>query len=313
MARLQAGVLSRQQLLQLGYTDRSLDRASRDWTRLARGVYLLTNLSRNAPWESLVWAGVLLGGDGASAAGPTAAVLHGLLSLDETCRSYVPQVALRADAEVHVLTPGRRVSSRPGFVFIADPRGSLPSRGQDPPRTRIEDTVLDLCAAGPAPDAVTWLSRACQRRLTSEKRLLTRMQERPTVRHAALLRSVLGDIGAGATTELERRVMHDVFRAHGLPEGRPQVRVGSRGRIVDILLEEYALVIELDGKIGHVEEGAFRDRRRDNANTMSRAWSLRYGWQEACGWPCGCAAEIAQALWDRGWRGEFHTCPACAC
>ncbi|MCO5309940.1 MAG: hypothetical protein M9891_11730, partial [Austwickia sp.] len=233
LARMQAGVLSTPQLLRLGYTERSLERASRDWTRLARGVYLLTDLTGKPAWEALVWAGVLLGGEGA-------------------------------------------------------------------------------CAAGTAAEAVTWLSRACQRRLTTEKRLVARLHDRPTVRHAALLRTVLGDIGAGATTELERRVMHDVFRAHGLPEGKRQVRSRSRGRIVDILVKEYALVVELDGKIGHVEEGAFRDRRRDNANTIGGRWSLRYGWHEACGYPCECAIEIGQALRDRGWRGEFRTCRRCA-
>lgn len=313
LARAQCGVLSASQLLDLGYSRRSLERASQEWTRLGRGVYLLTDLVDQPNWMSRVWAGVLMGGDRSCAAGPTAAVLQGLLTLEEVARGgvWLPQVALRADTDIQVLTPSRR-ENRPGFVFVRDVAGThLAPSAHEPPRTRIEDTVLDLCAAGPERDAVTWLSRACQRRLTTETRILGRLSERPNSRHAALSRQILGDIGMGATTELERRVLHDVFRAHGLPEGRRQQRFRGRGHVVDIVLAEYGLVIELDGRLGHVEEGAFRDRRRDNTHTVAGAWTLRYGWQEACGAPCACAEEIARALSDRGWPGQLHRCPAC--
>lgn len=314
LVKAQEGVVSVAQLHRLGYSRHSVQRAAADWTRLGRGVYLTTRLLPEAPWASRVWAGILMGGEGACASGPTAALLHGLLTAEEVDRGggYLPAAALRATSDIEVFVGRRRVMDRPGYVFVTDhTRGRLPPRTTDPPRIGIDDTVLDLCEVGPARDVATWVSRACQRRLTTGQRVLERLDARPFTRHAVLIRAVLSDVTLGATTELERRAMHDVFAAHGLPPGRRQARTRSRGRIVDVLLGSYALVVELDGTLGHVEEGRFRDRRRDNEHTAQGRWTLRYGWQEVTGAPCACAAEIGQALRDRGWSGEFRRCPGC--
>ena len=299
LAGCQAGVLTRAQLLGMGLSRRCVERMSRSWTRLARGVYLVTSAAAEPSWPARVWTGVLLGGDGARAGGLTAAALDGLAGWDEV------------DA-VTILVPSRKVGPHPGFTFIREQPGlRLPSPMREPARTRIEDTALDLCAAGRPADAVTWLTRACQRRLTTAQRLHRRAAERGGLRHHSLIMEILQDVQAGATSHLEYRALHDVLRPHHLPIPRLQHRTGSGHRIADAAVIAYRVLIEFDGRTGHVEEGAFRDRRRDNAHTLDGWVTLRFGWADVTADPCGVAAEIARLLTLRGWPGPFSPCPNC--
>jgi hypothetical protein len=123
----------------------------------------------------------------------------------------------------------------------------------------------------------------------------------------------LGDLAAGAQSPLELRYLKDVERAHGLPPGVRQRRLAGRTvRWIDVDLEEFGVRVELDGRVGHVEEGAFRDRVRDNAATVSGRATLRYGWVDVVGSPCAVAAEVAQVLRRRGWAGQLVACgPHC--
>ncbi len=97
------------------------------------------------------------------------------------------------------------------------------------------------------------------------------------------------------------------------PAGVRQRRLAGRTtRWVDVDLDQFAVRIELDGRLGHVEDGAFRDRQRDNAATRSGRASLRYGWGEVFGSACAVAAEVAAVLMARGWTGQPRRCgPAC--
>ena len=102
-----------------------------------------------------------------------------------------------------------------------------------------------------------------------------------------------------------------MLRPHPLPVQRLQHRTGSGNRIADAAVIAYRVLIEFDGRIGHVEEGAFRDRRRDNAHTLDGWVTLRFGWADVTADPCGVAAEIARLLTLRGWPGPFSPCPNC--
>lgn len=299
VARCQDGVVSRGQLLDAGLSPRVLARLTRDWPRTARGVYLVTGDLVGPTWSARVWTGVLLGGPGTRAAGSTAAALDGLAP-DEP------------PGAIELLVPhGRTVTPHPGFSFRRERPGvRLPSGPAEPARTRIEDTTLDLCVSGPEREVVTWLSRACQRRLTTAERLARRARQRPRLRHRATVLGILQDVALGATTVLEHRALTTVLRPHGLPPFRMQHRTGPE-RMVDVAFVGFSVLIELDGRIGHVGEGAFRDRRRDNAHAR-RGWiTLRFGWWEIVEDPCGVAAGIAAALADSGWPGEPTRCPDC--
>ena len=66
--------------------------------------------------------------------------------------------------------------------------------------------------------------------------------------------------------------------------------------------------MELDGRLGHEGEGAFRDRARDNVTTISGKASLRFGWADVDAQACEVAQDVAVLLWFRGWRGNLTRC-----
>lgn len=65
------------------------------------------------------------------------------------------------------------------------------------------------------------------------------------------------------------------------------------------------------GRIGHVEEGMWRDRKRDNAHAVVGWLTLRFGWWEVVNSPCAVAADIAAVLRARGWTGLIRACANC--
>lgn len=128
-----------------------------------------------------------------------------------------------------------------------------------------------------------------------------------------MLESMLSDVTDGAQSPLELRHLRAVERAHGLPRGQRQRRV-SGGRVVwvDVDYDRYTLRVELDGRIGHVGEGRFRDRHRDNRATAHGWATLRHGHADLFCDPCAVAAEQGRVLEDRGWKGQPRACgPRC--
>lgn len=312
LAKAQHGVLARRQLVAMGMSSTTVRRRVGAWTVLLPGVYLTTPTFDEPTHLARTWAGILYAGDDACAWALTAGILHGLVGEDERTPAPWRDVALGelAGSGIHVLTPGRKLRGQPGYAFSREISGGrITKPGLDPPRTGIDDTVLDMCAASSADEVVTWLTRACQRRLTTVRALRGRLEARPTLRHRGLIQEILMDVEAGAATALERHGLRDVFRAHGLPEAQWQMRGG--GHIIDAVFPLYRVVVEFDGRIGHVEEGLFRDRRRDNKHTVRGMSTLRYGWEDVVGDPCGVAAEIAVMLSSRGWPGTPEPCPGC--
>jgi very-short-patch-repair endonuclease len=122
------------------------------------------------------------------------------------------------------------------------------------------------------------------------------------------------DAADGAHSPLERNYVHGVVRAHGLPAARRQAkrRHGSGNRYLDNLYEEYGLCVEPDGVAAHSAESRWQDTRRDNANLVQGADTLRYGWPDATEHRCRTAAEIAAVLRRRGWTATLRPCgPGC--
>jgi very-short-patch-repair endonuclease len=305
LARRQSGVLSRTQATQLGLSARVLQRLTSDWDRLGRGVYYLGRAVGDAPWSARVWGGILLGGDGARAGMLTAAVLDGLAGADERIagQQSTDEITILVQAKVH---------PRAGFRFVRETAGlRLPSPSSEPTRTRIEDTVVDLCAHGDDTSVVTWLTRACQRRLTTPDRLRRRASERGPFRHRLLVLDILGEVRLGATSTLELRALRHVLRPHGLPRVQLQRRTGARGRVADAAFVEFGVLVEFDGRIGHAEEGAFRDMERDNLHVLDGWVTLRFGWWDVVNRPCAVAAQIARLLQQRGWSGALAACARC--
>lgn len=299
LASAQDEVVTREQAEGLGLSRHSLARlvAQHQWQRLEPGLFLTHNASPS--WSSLAWAGVLLGGEGARLGGAAAAYAGRLVddAPDPIC-VYVPHAVM-----------ARR---RPRWTFVRERPGSRrPRTTGSPPRTQMADTVLDLCQGATAREVEDWVTRAVQRRLTTPQLLLRALSGRSRHTCRLLLTELLSEVDAGAESPLELRYLRDVERRHGLPRGARQRPSADRAALRDVLYEEYAFVVELDGRKGHQGEGRFRDMRRDNAALLARLSTVRYGYGDVAGSPCEVAWEVARLLMMRGWPGPFVRCSRC--
>jgi hypothetical protein len=214
---------------------------------------------------------------------------------------------------IHVtVPPGRQVTSARGLVVHCCARVDEARHPVlTPPRTRVEETVLDLAGAAVSlDDALGWVLRACGSRRTTPERLAAALALRGRVRWRTELSGALGLAAQGVHSLLEYRYVNRVERPHGLPEADrqdPAVRVGRR-QYRDVTYREYGLVVELDGVAAHPAEERWRDVYRDNANHAVGQVTLRYGWAAVTGRPCFVAGQVADALAARGWTGAVRRC-----
>jgi very-short-patch-repair endonuclease len=152
------------------------------------------------------------------------------------------------------------------------------------------------------------------RRRTTPERLSKALAARKRMRWRGWMTVALGDAADGVQSPLERRYVHGVEQAHGLPRARRQAqrRHGSGNRYLDNLYEDYGVCVELDGAAAHPAEGRWRDTHRDNANLAQGTRTLRYGWRDVTENRCETAAEIATVLRGNGWTGTVRRCgPGC--
>lgn len=298
LARAQAGAVSRGQALEHGMTDGQVEAmlAARRWQAHLPGVYL--TFTGPVPPNTLVWGGLLYAGAGATAGLGTSAWLWGM-------RGDLPsplEISVPFERKVRD-QPGLHVASRRHLQTLRHPVAV-------PPRTRIEETVLDLVDQAEADDdVVAVITGACQRRLTSAARLARASQARTRLRRRALVVEVLDDVRAGVQSPLERHYLH-VERAHGLPVGERNRLERARGRHTyrDVRYVDYATVVELDGNAAHLIENRELDRARDNDVAESGRVTLRYGWKPVVGSPCAVAAQVGRVLKTRGWPGQIRPC-----
>ncbi len=110
---------------------------------------------------------------------------------------------------------------------------------------------------------------------------------------------------------LELNYARDVERAHGLPRGKRQLRSRRGSYYRDVTYEEFQLIVELDGRLGHDGLGRFRDMRRDNLAILMGQLTLRYGWFDVVDRPCQVAWEVAAVLAARGWTAVPSRCHRC--
>jgi hypothetical protein len=290
---LQNGVIAGWQAPAVGLSPAVIEARLRSgrWQPLYRGVY--ATYTGPVPREGVMWAALLRAGPGAVLSHHTAAELDGLTD--------------RPSRTTHVTVgPGKRVR-----VSEAELRGSLPRimvhraarldairhPVRTPPRTRIEETVLDLAElSADFDDAFSWLSRGCGRRLVSPPMLRGALTMRSRIRWRDEILGALRVIEDGVQSNLEYRYVRDVERAHRLPKAKRQARVAA----------------ELDGSAYHLVEDRWRDIRRDNVNATSGIVTLRFSWTDVSQRPCAVAADVTGALRQRGWSGRAAQCgPRC--
>ena len=272
------------------------------WRQIHPGVY--ATFSGDLTRRTRLWAAVLSAGPGAALSYETAAELH--------------RLADKPVEMIHLTVPaGRRVSAAEGVSLHRSARVmEAVQANTHPPRTRVEETVLDLTQTAKTFDDVCgWVTRAIARELTDETRLRQAMTSRKRMRWREDLAELIVAAAGGDHSVLEFRYHRDVERAHGLPESARQVPFtmpgGRRGRR-DRVYEPFGLVIELDGRLAHQPENQGKDKTRDNAAAADGKQTLRYGWSPVKWQPCETAAEVARVLRRRGWNGRPRPCsPGC--
>lgn len=286
-----------EQALGYGLAPSSVKRLVRvgQWQRMSTG---LLQLGRDEPgWTALAWGGVLLGGDEARLGGHAAAHLHGLQ--EEPPATIVVKVPF-----------GVQRTDRGSWVFQRE-RDGVRGRGTgQPPRTSVEDTILDLAAGLTEREVIGLVTLATQTHRTTTRRLRARMAERTKVAHRQLLTDLHADVAAGAESPLEIRYLRDVERAHGLPRGTRQ-QTNAAGHRHDVRYDEFATVVELDGRRGHEGLGRFRDMNRDNQAVLDGEVTLRYGHADVFDQACTVAWQVGGVLGQRGWAGIPDRCRNC--
>jgi hypothetical protein len=300
LAAMQAHVVTRDQAIGHGLSRHSISRLleSGAWGRLARGLFLTVPLEPS--WDSLAWAGVLLGGQFARLGPESSGFLHQLLP--------------EAPDPLDVLVPRkRRVEVDGPWQFIRETPGVRPARSiQDPPRLTVESTVLDLANGRTAGEVVGLITTTVQRRLTTVRKLRRELDGRARHRHRALLCDLLFDVGVGAESPIELRYLRDVERPHGLPKGdRQQSRSGLPFQ-TDVDYKKFGLIVELDGRAAHDGVGRFRDMDRDNRHALVDAVTLRYGSYDLTTRACGVAYQVYRVLAARGYLEAFLNCRRCS-
>jgi very-short-patch-repair endonuclease len=306
----QHGIIARWQTAQARLDASGIDERlrRRRWQRLYSGVY--ASFTGEPSRTAVLWAAVLRAGPDALLSHWTAAELD---------------LLAEAAGAVHVTIPtGQRIrvpaqECSPPLPVIIVHRSARAGQARHParipPRTRVEETVIDLTqAASSLDEAMSWLIRGCARRLTTPPLLAAAMTARARIRWRSELSSALADISEGAQSALELRYVRRVERPHGLPRARRQApsKVAGRSRYLDNHYREFGVAVELDGRVAHPAEARWRDIHRDNASATMGLITLRYGWADVTTYPCLVAAQIGEVLRQRGWTGRLRACaPAC--
>ncbi|HVK30542.1 MAG TPA: type IV toxin-antitoxin system AbiEi family antitoxin domain-containing protein [Nocardioides sp.] len=301
----QGGLITRAQLLELGFADHDIARMvrRRELARVHPSVYV--DHTGPLSWHQRSWAAVLAcwpaGLRGASA----------LRSADARLRS-----AADDRHPIEVVVDWRRTLTVPGVDIRRSrrfPDGVVWSTF--PPRQRAEEYVLDLAAAADTDvDAVSVLSDAVGSRRVSPGTLRTALAGRRRMARRAFLGSVIDDVTSGTCSALEHGYLHHVERAHALPAAERQVHESAKGSLYrDVVYVAFGLIVELDGRLHHSGiRNRDRDLERDLDAAVAGRQTVRLGWGQVFGGQCRTAPRIGALLQQRGWTGSTHPCPSCA-
>jgi len=185
----QAGVVSRRQVLEPGFSDTFIRRQlrRREWTSVHTGIYV--NHTGPLGWWSRAWAAVLFYWPAA-------------LSHESALIAHELRFTNRPAENIHVaVDQKRRVRHVPGIELhrITDLSGVVQA-SREPARVRLEHSLLDTASAvRRSSDAIALLSDACQRRRTTPARLASVLRGRRNIRRRKFLLTVLDDVAEGLT------------------------------------------------------------------------------------------------------------------
>jgi len=279
----QGQIVSRAQLQAAGWTKAQIRRPlrSRRWQTVHPGVYA----THTGPigYDEQLLAALLYAGPEAAWSHYTAAEQLGLLKPDSNRPVYV------------TIPERRRVVPRPNVVIHRDAHWADRLAPVVPPRRTAANAVLDIVGIAPSVDqAAAVIAEACQSGRVGPADIVRALADRPRLRHRGSLRPILADVAAGSHSLLELRYLRDVERRHALPTGVRQRAVDHE--FTDVYYRDFALVVELDGRLHLVPQRWWRDLDRDNRATLRAEATLRYGWFDVTSRPCAAAVQVLQVL-----------------
>src|SRR5215217_7621416 len=268
IADRQGGVVSRSNLLRLGFSASAVDHRVRTGRLhpFHRGVYSVGHRVVGA--DGRRWAAVL-------ACGPGAVLSHASAAAAWDIRAS-------AAGTIHVTVGPTGRSKRPGIrlhwrrVLPADEITQLSGL----PITTPARTLLDLAASGLRGRRLeAALDRAELLRLldfADLQRLLARYPGRPGT---PSLKAVLARYRAGDTRSVLEALVAELCDAHGLP--RPQENCVIEGKVRDFYWPHARLVVEADSYAWHRSPSALNDdRERDVELTLAGYRTLRFTWEQ---------------------------------
>ena len=285
LARRQRGVVTRAQLVGLGFDPRAIDRrlAVGRLNRLHRGVYALGPI---AVPEAAEMAAVLACGEGAVLSHRSAAALWHLL----------PQPAKQGPIDVTV--PRSRSTHRPGIRIhrAGSLRPDEATKLRGIPITTPARTLLDLAAIVTLRELEQATAQALARSLARRSALLSLVAGHRGRSGTRSLRALLDAHERPALTrsEAEERLLA-VIRKAQLPTPDVNVRLGPYE--VDFLWRDAGLVVEVDGFAFHSDRVRFEaDRRRDGELAARGFTVIRVTWRQIAEEPEAVLARLARAL-----------------
>jgi predicted transcriptional regulator of viral defense system len=258
--RQQHGVISRRQLLGLGFTSEAIDyRLERGRLhRVTHGVYAVgrPQLTQHGRWM----AAVLSCGEAAVLSHSSAAALWGL----GPERSGATEISVPATARPR--RQGLKVHRRAAFE-------STQTHGI--PVTTLACTFADIAAELPRAELEAAISDATHRRLTNPERLRREAEALTPRPGRAKLTATLDRHSFRLTrSQLERRFI-PIAEAAGLP--RPESCVYVNGFEVDFYFRQLRLIVEADSLRYHgTAQQQAMDRLRDHAHTVAGFRVLRF-------------------------------------
>ena len=273
LARRQHGAFSDRQARAAGATTRTVRRrlASGHWLPLDHHVYALP--SHPGTWHRQCMAGTLTI-EGAAVSHVSAAVLHGLAGV--------------RPGPLHLVVPrGSRHRSRLATVHESSWPSSTMVDGI--PTVTLPDTFFQLAGMVDHLRLRTLFADAVVARSSLLDAVADRYVDLAYARlpGIGLMRSLLREHDTGetpATTELERLLDALLDRVRDMPPRRRQAPLPGwehGDARVDVLVDDWRLIVEADGRRWHTRVTDFeRDRWRDNVATTHGYDVLRFTYNQ---------------------------------
>jgi very-short-patch-repair endonuclease len=279
VAGRQRGVVSREQLRRVGFSDAGID----DWVRdrrlrkVFRGAYLLESAGLTQRGRHL--AAVL-------ACGPGAIISH-------RSAAYLLGIGERSPRVIDVITTGKRGEAIDGIRVHAVhfPADSELVRAHGIPCTSIPRTIVDLAGVQGEPQMREVFARAAALRRLDLKAIEAVLDGGPKRRGAPCLRRVIEDWRPvtektnfkDVRSLFEAKLLPLIAAAHlPMPQVNALVHTPEETFEVDLLWPAERFIVEADSRLHHGTDLAFeRDRHRDRELLAIDHHVLRVTWREA--------------------------------